>query len=60
MLWKGLLPCEVEEEEEGWEEASERTKEMDVGKWRDVVGLETQVMDDEGLRVLEWGGMEVH
>lgn len=60
MLWKGLRPREVDEEEEGWEEASKRTKEMDIEKWLDVVGLETQVMDDEGLRVLQWEGMQVH
>jgi hypothetical protein len=59
ILWKGLLPCEIDEEE-GWEEAGKRAKEMDIGKWRDVVGLETQAIDDKGLRVLEWGGMEVN
>lgn len=60
MLWKGLLPCEVEEEEEGWGEAIKRRSEMDVTNWRDIVSISN--CDDasqDGLRVLEWGGMEV-
>jgi len=57
MLWRGLKHCEVEEDL--WSEAMDRASEMSVIKWRDVVGLDTKEANDHGLRVLEWGGMEV-
>ena len=58
MLWKGVLPEEVGEHG-GWKEAEKRAAEMDVGDWRGIVGLSSREVDDSGLRVLEWGGMEV-
>ena len=62
MLWRGVLPCEAEEEEEGWAQAVNRTHQMNVEEWRDIVGLPEFVcpqVEGDGLRVLEWGGMEV-
>jgi hypothetical protein len=57
MLWQGLKPCEVKEDL--WGEVMDRASEMNAIKWRDVVGLETKEAHEHGLRVLEWGGMEV-
>jgi hypothetical protein len=31
---------------------------MDVRDWRGIVGLNSLEVDDSGLSVLEWGGME--
>jgi hypothetical protein len=59
MLWRGVLPCEIEEEEEGWSEARDRTSEMSIGCWRDVIKSSDGRDIPDGLKVLEWGGMEV-
>jgi hypothetical protein len=59
MLWRGVLPCEIEEEEEGWKEAQDRTSEMSIDSWRDVVKSSNGNGGSHGLQVLEWGGMEV-
>lgn len=32
---------------------------MDVVTWREVVGVTSPAVESEGLKVLEWGGMEV-
>jgi hypothetical protein len=58
MLWKGVLPEEVGEQD-GWKEAERRAVEMDVRDWRRVVGLKSLEVNTSGLSVLEWGGMEV-
>ncbi|KIM31565.1 hypothetical protein M408DRAFT_64286 [Serendipita vermifera MAFF 305830] len=60
MLWRGLLPCEIEED--GWSEAITRAEEMSVESWKDIVGIPDllrPVTEGDGFRVLEWGGMEV-
>jgi hypothetical protein len=59
MLWKGILPEEVSEQDDGWKEAEKRAVEMDVRDWQRVVGLKSLEVDASGLSVLEWGGMEV-
>jgi hypothetical protein len=58
MLWKGVLPEEVGEQD-AWKEAEKRAVEMDVRDWQGVVGLKSLEVDGSGLSVLEWGGMEV-
>ena len=58
MLWRGVLPCEIEEEE-GWKEAQDRLSEMSIESWKDVVGSSNSNGGLDGLKVLEWGGMEV-
>lgn len=60
MLWKGVLP----EEKDNWDIAIKRTGQMSVGEWREIVGLshfcgERDSVNIDGLKVLEWGGMEV-
>ncbi|KIM23234.1 hypothetical protein M408DRAFT_77805 [Serendipita vermifera MAFF 305830] len=60
MLWRGLLPCEVEED--GWSEAIARAEAMSVESWKGIVGIPDlfrPVTEGDGFRVLEWGGMEV-
>ena len=43
-----------------WSEAEQRRKDMDVGAWRTIVGIDLEGMRCEELfRVLEWGGMEL-
>jgi hypothetical protein len=59
MLWRGVLPCEVEEEEEGWKEAQDRTSKMSIESWRDVVKSPNGNDCSDDLKVLEWGGMEI-
>jgi hypothetical protein len=58
MLWKGILPQEVGEQD-GWKEAERRAVEMDVRDRREVVDLKSSEVNGGGLKVLEWGGMEV-
>jgi hypothetical protein len=53
MLWKGIAP----QEKEDWQNASDRALKMEVDEWKQVVGVLSAAKD--GLRVLEWGGLEV-
>ncbi|KAF8351054.1 hypothetical protein F5887DRAFT_935658 [Amanita rubescens] len=56
MLFRGVDACDLDI----WSEAEQRTKDMDVGGWRTIVGIDVEGMGCEELfRVLEWGGMEV-
>ncbi len=55
MLFKRVCEDELDD----WEGALSRASE-NVDVWKDVVGVDCDVMKDEELfRVLEWGGMEV-
>ncbi|KAG8831181.1 hypothetical protein FRC17_003509 [Serendipita sp. 399] len=59
MIWRGISSDEMGEDGP-WAEAILRGKTTDLREWRDIVGTTGVVLKDEkdGLRVLEWGGME--
>lgn len=58
MLWRGIPSFKVEGGED-WKEAQDKAISMDVVTWREVVGVTSPAVESEGLKVLEWGGMEV-
>ncbi|KAG8823570.1 hypothetical protein FRC18_010710 [Serendipita sp. 400] len=60
MLWCGVSTNDAGENGP-WAEAMLRGKTMEITKWREIVGTTGAMLKDEGdgLRVLEWGGMEV-
>lgn len=57
MLFKGVEEDRLDQ----WAEARHRADaERGVDWWRDIVGVDSERVFDQGLfRVLEWGGMEV-
>lgn len=54
MLFQGVKS----EDLEVWQEASQKAGTMLPHEWRSIVGL-ADVQANDGLRVLEWGGMEI-
>ncbi|KAK2462516.1 hypothetical protein APHAL10511_005486 [Amanita phalloides] len=57
MLFRGVDGQSVAD----WSAAAERAQDMDVAKWKTIVGVDVEKMSCEELfRVLEWGGMEVY
>lgn len=60
MVWRGVKEVENEDETEPWNEASVRAEDMVVSEWRDIVGIPYPgYADTDGLKVIEWGGMEI-
>ncbi|KAG8823706.1 hypothetical protein FRC17_009250 [Serendipita sp. 399] len=59
MIWRGISTDEIGEDGP-WAKAILRGRTMDLREWRDIVGTTGIVLKNEkdGLRVLEWGGME--
>ncbi|KAG8777470.1 hypothetical protein FRB91_001761 [Serendipita sp. 411] len=60
MVWKGVK--ETDAFEGGpWKDAMNRFQKMPVGEWKQIVGVSGTNLREcgEGLRVLEWGGMQV-
>lgn len=56
MLWRGVGT----EQLENWQGAITKAETMNVSEWCEVVGIPTRnAQENDGLRVLEWGGMEV-
>ncbi|KAF9260587.1 hypothetical protein L218DRAFT_1002550 [Marasmius fiardii PR-910] len=57
MLFKGVLKMQGTLK---WDKAVERSRDA-VGFWRDVIGTQLELSEENPrLRVLEWGGMEIH
>ena len=56
MVWRGVKEVETEL----WNEASVRAEDIVASEWRDIVGIPGPgEADRDGLRVIEWGGMEI-
>ncbi|PVF97914.1 ubiquitin-domain-containing protein [Serendipita vermifera] len=60
MLWRGITESDVRKDGGRWGEAASRAERMEPSEWIDVVGARFPENSMEaGLKVLEWGGMEV-
>ncbi|KAG8845425.1 hypothetical protein FRB91_001759, partial [Serendipita sp. 411] len=60
IVWKGVK--ETDAVEDGyWKDAIDRFRMMPTGEWKQIVGVSGTNLKEygEGLRVLEWGGMQV-
>ncbi|KAG8786181.1 hypothetical protein FRB91_001832 [Serendipita sp. 411] len=60
MIWKGVRETDAVEDGR-WKNAIDRFQMMPVVKWKQIFGVSETNLGEygEGLRVLEWGGLQV-